>query len=94
MWNVDKIFDFAFCLLLSCVDDITLITDPRVDVRTAIVGLLGGTAPRLWELQPALPSLPVPDLAHTCKLYLSSVGTSCVLCASVIVMMMSVMLLI
>jgi hypothetical protein len=38
-----------------------------------VVGVLGGSKPTLWELEPTLPNLPVPDLAHTCQLYLASV---------------------
>lgn len=48
-------------------------TSPLSRFYLGVIGVLGGSKPTLWELEPTLPNLPVPDLAHTCRLYLASV---------------------
>lgn len=42
-------------------------------VYLALTRILGGSKPKLWQLQPLLPPLPVPPLEQTLKKYLDSV---------------------
>lgn len=46
---------------------------PWTRLYLGIVGVLGGSKPKLWELQSTLPSLPVPELNKTLARYLDSV---------------------